>query len=612
MSIWLGSLVYVRVGCGRCRAGEDTSGPFKTAAGVRGLYYVIQFADGFMQSKVKPSFTVIHRSNGPAFHLWWSYPTDQPMNKSIGSKQISFGICFALLTFLFYIIIDDRLPWKFNKSGLTSSKEQHMFKPDHATSDSTTSTTTATTITSTTTPTTPTTSSLLPLNLTQFPQTLPLLSGTDNQPRVCSDYVIFSNGFKDGRRLGNQIFNYAVGFYVAELTGWRVGFNESGSRATRALTELEKVFQLNIDRYSETCPVCHITDAKSLAYNEKFEELVLNETVIGNKTIRLEGFFQSWKYTRLEDALRSRLMFKEDLLLFAKNFLRTNIPPGLNQGLFTRVGIHVRRGDIVEKPSAVAFGYTTPGTSYFKRAMQYMADMYTRVQFLVFTDDSKWAIEHITPNLVEKKDTLIRVNVTICKGNSAGQDLAILSLCDHTIMSTGTYGWWGAWLAKGTTIYYSNWPRNGSALYKMSERSDFFPPSWIGMGDWKERMRSAFVIPWYKTGSDRQGSIDHVVTFQHCRHVTRRLREHNNSAQLQEIWEELYQYPWFSFCLMLRLHDPTVGPTGRADRSGRPVGPTGRPDIWIVWTVVRPVGPTGRMNQTCQIHPTGRTNSCIV
>ena len=186
------------------------SSGFKTAAGVRGLYYVIQFTDGFMLSKVKPSFTVIHRSNEPAFHLWLSYPTDQPMNKFIGSKQISFGICFALLTFLFYIIIDDRLPWKFKKSGLTSSKEQHMFKPEHATSDSTTSTAT-----------TPTTSSLLPLNWTKFPQTLPLLSG---QTRVCSDYVFFSNGFKDGRRLGNQIFNYAVGFYVAELTGRRVGF----------------------------------------------------------------------------------------------------------------------------------------------------------------------------------------------------------------------------------------------------------------------------------------------------------------------------------------------------------------------------------------------------
>ena len=55
--------------------------------------------------------------------------------------------------------------------------------------------------------------------------------------------------------------------------------------------------------------------------------------------------------------------------------------------------------------------------------------------------------------------------------------------------------------------------------------------------------------------------------------------------------------------LMRGLHDPTVGQTGRSNS-------------WInscvVWTVVQPVGPTGWMNQTCQIHPTGWTKSCIV
>ena len=132
----------------------------------------------------------------------------------------------------------------------------------------------------------------------------------------------------------------------------------------------------------------------------------------------------------------------------------------------------------------VQFGYTTLGPSYFKRAMQHMADMYTRVQFLVVTDDSKWVTENLSPNLVEKKDTMTRVNVTVCKGNSAGHDLAILSMCDHTIISTGTYGWWGAWLAKGTTIYYSNWPREWiKIVYKMFRRSDYFHPSWIGMED---------------------------------------------------------------------------------------------------------------------------------
>ncbi|KAH3835789.1 hypothetical protein DPMN_109153 [Dreissena polymorpha] len=42
--------------------------------------------------------------------------------------------------------------------------------------------------------------------------------------------------------------------------------------------------------------------------------------------------------------------------------------------------------------------------------------------------------------------------VAFLEGNSDAVDMAVLSLCDHTIVSTGTFGWWAAWLAGGTTI----------------------------------------------------------------------------------------------------------------------------------------------------------------
>ena len=36
---------------------------------------------------------------------------------------------------------------------------------------------------------------------------------------------------------------------------------------------------------------------------------------------------------------------------------------------------------------------------------------------------------------------------------SAGEDLAVLSLCNHSIVGAGTYGQWGALLAGGQVIY---------------------------------------------------------------------------------------------------------------------------------------------------------------
>jgi galactoside 2-L-fucosyltransferase 1/2 len=60
-------------------------------------------------------------------------------------------------------------------------------------------------------------------------------------------------------------------------------------------------------------------------------------------------------------------------------------------------------------------------------------------------------------------------------------DLAVLSQCNHTIMTIGTFSWWAAFLAGGDVVYYSQWPSVGSILYQMFNQSDFFMNNWIAM-----------------------------------------------------------------------------------------------------------------------------------
>ena len=62
-----------------------------------------------------------------------------------------------------------------------------------------------------------------------------------------------------------------------------------------------------------------------------------------------------------------------------------------------------------------------------------------------------------------------------------GVDLAVLASCDHFIMSTGTYGWWAAWLTGGVVVYYKYPAREGSLYSKHFNGDDFFPPHWIPM-----------------------------------------------------------------------------------------------------------------------------------
>ena len=56
-----------------------------------------------------------------------------------------------------------------------------------------------------------------------------------------------------------------------------------------------------------------------------------------------------------------------------------------------------------------------------------------------------------------------------------------MTLCDHTIITAGTFGWWAAWLAGGTVVYLADYPRPRSYMERkvMIRRENYYPPDWI-------------------------------------------------------------------------------------------------------------------------------------
>lgn len=289
-------------------------------------------------------------------------------------------------------------------------------------------------------------------------------------------FVSFDECINDGRRLGNQIFGLAAVIYVAELAGRKPVLAQASN------ISLERVFNLSMERVEALCPCRVIGESRQLAYDTDIENIVFNEAERMAKTILVEGFRQSWKYTlSIERQLRKQLVLRDEIRRFAEDFLQSAVPSGWKKVGFVRVGIHSRRGDNV-KEFFVNYGYTVPSETYFYKAMKYFTDRYSRVQFVVSSDDCAWAREHIADAIGLSSDA---VSVTSTgSNNTAGQDFAVLSMCDHVIMSTGTYGWWAAWIAKGTTIYYADWPRKGSNLERQFTKEDFFPPNWIPMSDY--------------------------------------------------------------------------------------------------------------------------------
>jgi len=301
------------------------------------------------------------------------------------------------------------------------------------------------------------------------------LSQSQSITRV-DKYVGFYGGYIDGRGLGNQMFNLAAVIYVAQLTG-----RQPAILKCNYTMGLDEVSDLKIKRFDNLCP-CYVFREKrslSLMYDRRVEELANGSRAedARGKSIFLSGFFQSWKYTQnVERRLRHHVRFLPEVRQFVDKFLEDSWPPGWVAG-FVRVGIQVRRGDVL-RDDKIKFGYTTPDERYFAHAMRYFVDRFERIQFIVASNDIDWCRQKLANLWTTLRH---RVNVTFVTPRSAGKDLAVVASCEHVIMSTGTFGWWAAWLARGVTIYYADWPRNGSTLASIFSREDFFPPTWIGM-----------------------------------------------------------------------------------------------------------------------------------
>jgi len=192
-------------------------------------------------------------------------------------------------------------------------------------------------------------------------------------------------------------------------------------------------------------------------YDKRLEQLP-------ERNVSLWNYLQSYKYFRyVEDQLRADFTFKRSVIDIARRWIDEHTPGKWKQVEFVRVLIHVRRRDYLRYMS-------TPSYDYFRRSMSYFTNCLERVQFVVLSDDTAWCRRNVHAT-----------DIVYSSGHSPFVDMAIASLCDHAIITVGSYGWWAAWFANGVTITPKNFPENGSRFASILHRADYFKPQWIGL-----------------------------------------------------------------------------------------------------------------------------------
>jgi len=198
-----------------------------------------------------------------------------------------------------------------------------------------------------------------------------------------------------------------------------------------------------------------------------------------DRDTKLQAFTFSWKYfADFEPDIRSEFRFKPDILTKADTILRAKLDKlGIVGSSTTFIGVHIRRGDIVEK-KWVDIGTLQPPLSYYYKAMDYYIKEFGQYVVFVFCSDGILWVKQNFQNVSTTYDM-----VFMDGRNSWGVDMAILSRCNHSIISTGTFGWWAAYLAGGRTVHYRYMVREDSPMRKSFSETleDYFYLGWISM-----------------------------------------------------------------------------------------------------------------------------------
>ncbi|CAG5116810.1 unnamed protein product, partial [Candidula unifasciata] len=188
------------------------------------------------------------------------------------------------------------------------------------------------------------------------------------------------------------------------------------------------------------------------------------------KNVRIDGYLQSYCYfAQIIDEIRQEFTFQDHVSAAAAKILH-DVYIKYNSSMV--VGVHARRGDFLEK-SWQDLGIRIPQKSYFMKAFSLMKSKFPgrKIVFLVASNDYKWC-----------RENLVSDDVILMQPETPAVHLAVLSRCEHVIMSCGTFGWWAAWLANGQVIYYTNFFGNGSLQQKVKV-NQYYPPLWIGLDD---------------------------------------------------------------------------------------------------------------------------------
>ncbi|CAF1099223.1 unnamed protein product [Rotaria sp. Silwood1] len=290
--------------------------------------------------------------------------------------------------------------------------------------------------------------------------------------------IVFAR-FRTGR-FGNRMFTMATAYALARLHSCHLFFSPI------MLQEIRSIFVFTLPPILLSIPMFKMVLKNSSHPMKKITRDIICQylpeltypNAIGEGSIfEVKGHWQSYlHFDKYRDELRNHLFVARQSLLEKVSKLFSNIyeqkfhfKPQFsleNHQLFkkqltqsnwtTWIGIHIRRDDFVPLNFSSSDEYLFAAIDYYMRR-------YPNAHFIVASDDKSYC-----KNLFRHRSNII----VTPKSFSMGDDLIALSLCEHSIITGGTFGWWTGYLASGEVIH-------DTMYISGCEKDEHYYPPWF-------------------------------------------------------------------------------------------------------------------------------------
>ncbi|MGZ0171051.1 MAG: alpha-1,2-fucosyltransferase [Planctomycetales bacterium] len=265
--------------------------------------------------------------------------------------------------------------------------------------------------------------------------------------------------------LGNQMFQYAFGSYLANQTDQELLIDVSGFETYSLHALAINHFSISADqlapgqrrripgRYQGTSrlrdAVRQLTGRFQRTDNAPFK--LRREKPFGfhsrylapRRDLYLDGYWQSEAFfPDMRTRLRQEFNLSDPL-----SQQSTAIADQMTQ--CESVAVHVRRGDYVTNPETGRI-YRNLNADYYRACLRNLQQFVPDLRVFLFSNDIDWCRQHLDMGIPFSP-------VTHNDASTAYEDLYLMSQCRHAIIANSTFSWWGAFLGAdqtGRRVYY--------------------------------------------------------------------------------------------------------------------------------------------------------------